>query len=261
MSGDVTSSPVLAGDNHEATRQEVARLGAVLAGLELELTEMRLALSRFEVHYYERVGQKYLELDLLLARLAEARAGSSPQDIDLAELARSARDEARRSSEEYERFIADPAPPREKAPITGEMKALYRTIASRIHPDRAVDDESRTVRTRLMAELNDAYAHGDRERMEDIAARWEASSDAFGGPGTAAREQEHLARVAARLRLRISSMDQEIARMKRSSLFILMTQVQQAEKAGRDLLGDLGEEIERKVRTARDELDGLGFGG
>lgn len=255
MSGELTRTAA----GYDSARREVARLSALLAGRELELAETRLALSRFEALYYTRVGSLYVEIDRLRARLAEVRAKDLPDDSSFAAEARRFREEARRSAEEYARFADTPPPPDEKVGATAESRRLYRRIAARLHPDLARDDASRNARTRLMAELNDAYARGDVHAMEGILARWESSPEMVEGFGPEA-ERERLARVAARLREKIAEAEREIARLKGAPLHLLMVRVRDAERAGRDLLGELAEKIALKIGLLRKELADLAGG-
>ena len=66
-----------------------------------------------------------------------------------------------------------------------DIKKLYRKIASTIHPDKATDETTWQFRTRLMAELNEAYANRDITRMQAILVEWKQSPDAVPGEGIA----------------------------------------------------------------------------
>jgi hypothetical protein len=52
-----------------------------------------------------------------------------------------------------------------KAPREPGLRALYRDLALRFHPDRAADDASRAHHEAMMREVNAAYHGGDTERL------------------------------------------------------------------------------------------------
>lgn len=247
MNGELFVTMEAGDEQLREARIELGRLSELLAARELELSDSRIALSRFEGLYYARLGRKYAELDELLARIAAVQAAESNEGDFRWDQARRAREQAERSGREYRRRSVEPVHPEPKPKLAEEIKKLYRSIAARIHPDRAVDEESRAIRTRLMAELNEAYARGDAARMRDISARWD---DGGRGEGYAVEELERLARIMERLKNRIGSIERELERISLSPLGVLMEKVRQAEAVGRDLLTTLAEELDLKISLA-----------
>jgi len=170
----------------EAKRSELSALSDRLAESELQFAELKLSLASFQRRYFHEVGSKYIELDDLRAQIAETLAKKKPDEVEAEVKAKEARQQAEASSREYESFAKDSQKEADYEPPSDECKKLYRRIASIIHPDKALDDAKRELGTRLMKDLNDAYAKRDMKRMERILAEWEESPDAVSGEGTGA---------------------------------------------------------------------------
>lgn len=137
-----------------------------------------------------------------------------------------------------------------------EAKKLYRKIASIIHPDKATDDKSRHIRTRLMAELNEAYAQKDIPKMRNILNQWHESPEAISGEGTAA-DLVRTIRAIAQIKRRISEIEAEIAEIMTSDINVLMTKVHDADLAGRDILAEMSVSIDSEIHDARNKLASL----
>lgn len=251
MNGKLFATMAAGDEKLREARVEMGRLSELLAIRELELSDTRIALSRFEGLYYARLGRKYAELDELLARIAAVQAAESDEGDIRSEQARRAWEQAERSGHEYRRRSVEPIHPEPRPKVAEEIKKLYRSIAARIHPDRAVDEESRSLRTRLMAELNEAYARGDAARMRDISTRWDEGGRGDENP---MEELGRLARTMERLKNRIGIIERELERIRLTPLGVLMNKVREAEAVGRDLLATLAEELEISLagRALRD---------
>src|SRR3990167_169899 len=173
-------------DELELKRIELAKLLELLAEKELELTTLRNAVLHFENRYLMEVGIKYVELDEINAQIAEKMARQNPQDTAFQEESETARETANSTAKEFhsheipkeEEFSKDFKP-------SEEIKKLYRQIAMKIHPDRATGEKEREHQTKLMAEVNDAYANGDIERLRQILQEWESSPESVKGEGIA----------------------------------------------------------------------------
>lgn len=238
-------------------RAELDVVSGLLAEKELELEELRLTVGRFQHRYFSEVGSKYAELDELHAQIAEARARNRRNDQQAQETAAKARDKARRTAADYECFDnpGDFVP--KTSDVSENIKKLYRKIALIIHPDKATDDGSRDVRTRLMAKLNEAYAEGDDERMKDILSEFQSSPDTVAGEGTGA-DLVRVIRTIAQVRHRISEIAKEIAQIKVSDICQLMIEVQKATEGGRDVLREMAKAAGRDIDEARRELGQVG---
>ncbi len=246
---------------HDQPRQELEKQRAALleklAELDLQLADLRAELQAFERRYYQVVGHLYVELDEIQARLAVARARYAPEQPELWTAARQARHQAQQTAREYHEASADLPEKEPPPPPDPDLKKLFRTIASQIHPDRAEDEKSRQLRTELMAKLNAAYAQRDRQAMENILRHWRESPASVTGEDTAA-DLERLRRQIVQLQQRAAEREHELADLYDSERFRLLQQVSMAQDQGRDLLAELAEDIVRRIRIARAALDETG---
>ena len=236
-----------------AKKSELSFLSELLAEKELEFEELKLSVARFQHRYFVEVGCKYVELDDLLAQLTEARAQRRPDDVEAKAAATEARERASATAAEYEGFESSPDISKGKPTIPDHAKKLYRKIASLIHPDKATDERSRNIRSKLMAELNEAYAAGNVNRMREILAEWESSPDTVTGEGTAA-DLVRVIRAIAQVRQRFSEIEKEIARIRASDIHSLMLEVHKADSAGKDILQEMAASVDCQIDRARAEL-------
>ena len=240
----------------EAKRREWEALSAAVAEKELELEELKLRVRRFEHRYYAELGHRYAELDQLRARIATLRAQQTPEDPDLAEEAEQAQAQAGESAREYEYAQAKPPPSPAKPEVEEDVRALYRQVAKQVHPDKADDEASIPVRTRLMAALNEARENNDIERMRDIQREWDSRPESVSGD-TATARLERLNRAIAHLQARLDAIAAEIEAIQASDIHALMIQTQDAEREGRDLFAEIGALLDTEIEAAREELAAL----
>ncbi len=234
-------------------RAELDRLCAMLADKELQLEDMQLSVARFQSRYFTEVGKKYVEIDELRAKLAELRSRNSPQDQAKKDAAHVARETANKSAEEYQDSDSSAKPQLTDTEASETAKKLYRQIASTIHPDKSTDKKSRQLRTRLMAELNEAYAQRDIERMQIILSEWEQSPDAIEGEGTAL-ELVRTIRAIAQVKRRMAEIEKTIADLAASDTHVLMVEVNKADLQGRNILAEMTESIDLEIDQIRKEM-------
>jgi hypothetical protein len=240
-------------DELATKKAELERLSQLLAEKELDLEELKLTVAAFQHRYYSQVGKRYVELDELRAQIAELKARQTPQDHELNQEAVRARTQARKAAEEYEGVDIEPQKDSLEPEESEEAKRLYRKIASIIHPDKATDDKSRHVRTRMMSELNEAYAQKDITKMQNILDQWHESPEAISGEGTAA-ELVRTIRAIAQIKRRIFEIEAEISSIMTSDIHVLMVKVHDADLAGRDILAEMLVSIDSEIQDARNEL-------
>lgn len=231
-------------------------LATQLAEKEFALTELTLALRRFEHAYNETVGHKYVRLDELRAWIATLLASRTPEEPEVRQRAEEAREQAQQSSEDYERIRMEPQPRAVSADEAEDIRGLYLKLAKRIHPDKAEDESTIPLRTRLMAALNEAREQNDLERMRRIAAEWEASPESADGQPGEGRLQR-IERAIAHARTRLDELDQTMAAITGSELYSLHTRVQEAAQEGRDLLAEMAAQVDKDIAAAQAELERL----
>jgi len=234
-------------------KAELERLSDFLAEKELDLEELKLTVTQFQRRYYSEVGKRYVELDELRAQIAELKARQKPQDHELNQEAARARTQARKAAEEYEDIDIESQKDLEESEESEDAKRLYRKIASIIHPDKATDDESCHIRTKLMAELNEAYAQKDIVKMQGILDKWHESPEAVSGEGTGA-ELVRTIRAIAQIKRRISEIEKEMSEIMTSDIHVLMVKVHDADLAGRNILLEMSVQIASEIQDARNEL-------
>jgi hypothetical protein len=244
MSSDIVPNQTPEELELQRKQAELAALEADLIQRELDLATLRAELAEFESRYLRTVGVLYAELDEIEAQIAEAQARRRPSDSEMQEQATRARARAQESSE----TAKDISVPKPKP--TESLKRLFREVAKRIHPDLAANDTNRERREKLMAEVNLAYENGDEAKLRSILADWESSPDTVGGEGVGA-ELIRVIRKIAQIQKRLTDIDAEIQQLNTSDLYQLRAKAGEAEKQGRDLLKEMGSQVEQQVAAAK----------
>lgn len=235
---------------------ELAQLESELAESELNLATLLADLHAFEQQYVRRTGAAYAQLDELKARIAEALAGRS-QDAQAKAEAEEARRRAQESKETSDRVAGLGESP--FVYRSDELKALYRAVARKIHPDLGKDDADRERRTRLMAEANRAYEAGDEARLAAILAGWEDSPDSFDGADIAAQLARVVKRIA-QVRARLDAISREVASVQERTLWQLKEKVEAAREQGRDLIQEIVDIVSEQIARERQRLNDVQAG-
>jgi hypothetical protein len=246
------------GEELARKKASLAALEAQLADRELELASLRADLTLFEKRYLQTVGRRYAMLDDLKAKIADARARQNPHKRDAREQARQARSKA----EESARAVGEECPGAPSLndatslsePARSErLKKLFRQAAMLLHPDRTLDGAEAEKRRHLMADLNDAYARGDEERIRAILRDWHASPENVPGDGPGA-ELVRVIRTVAQLEKRFRTISAETDQLRRGELFKLKQAVEEAQANGRNLLKEMCERLDGDIAEARESL-------
>jgi hypothetical protein len=219
----------------EKLEVEQLQLEEQVALFELERETTKTDVARFQKRYYDIVGRLYVELDKLLAGLAQQRAAAMPDDVQAQLQAQAAQDKARKSAEEAGLIEAQPEPPAE---ITLECKKAYRKAAMLMHPDRATTEAERARRTSMMALVNLAYERGDQAELEKLIVEFGEDPEAIEGVDVASKTLKATRRIA-QLRRRLSEIEQELDAIREAEIFNLMSTVEEAESMGDNPLGEM----------------------
>lgn len=236
----------------EKKRAELSTLEEELAQKELDLTTLQVSLEDLRRRYLRIVGVKLTQLDEIEAQIAEILARLEPKNEEVQEKADRSRTQAQESAnatgsiaeEEYE---AGPFRPSE------DLKQLYRDLAKKVHPDLSPDDHARERRHVFMQEVNRAYAERNEERLRSLLHEWERSPDSVSGEGTGA-ELIRIIRQIAMVHARIEAISKEMENHKESELYKLKLKIDEAEDEGRDLLSDMGDEVDVQIEDANTRL-------
>jgi len=124
-----------------AKRAELAEAESRLVDRELDFATLLLEWRTFERRYLRHIGVRLAEVDELEAQIKEEQRRRNPSDWLARRLALEARAKARESAGVIDNAAA-PAPRQAKAleetvEPSENIKALYRAVAKRVHPDRS----------------------------------------------------------------------------------------------------------------------------
>jgi chromosome segregation ATPase len=232
-------------------REELAAVKAALAERELELTDFRSQLAVFQGRYMRQVGVLYAELDDWQARVAELQAKFDGSQ-SVRERAAQAREQARTT---YEAAHGEASRAPDFQP-SADLKALFREVAKRIHPDFAKGAEDEQRRTRAMAQANEAYSRGDAEALQRILNEYRDGSDSVPGEGIGA-ELIRLIRQISQAKNRLAAIEKELGELQQSEIALLRQDADAAQQQGRDLLADLATTTRAEIARTKKEYEVL----
>jgi len=132
-----------------------------------------------------------------------------------------------------------------------DIRTLYRRLARAYHPDHASDDRDRDYRHQVMAQINDAYANQDIRTLHNLARQKDRIDVETPIQDIELRELEA---VYNQLRRRIFQLKQQIFELKNCDLMQLKVEVSVARARGRDMLGEMAEQLEATYRQHLQEL-------
>lgn len=226
-------------------REQLAAVRNVLAERESELAQVRAELTTFEGRYLRQVGTLYAELDELEARIAE-------REVDLYDS-----DSARRRAEETwqqaqqsrEAAFGEAIQAAEFDPPPN-LKALFREVAKRIHPDFARDDSELKHFTLLMASANQAYKRGDTETLQRLLDDHREITSFITGEDSAA-ELLRIMRQIRHAERDMAALEEERHTLLSGELGLLHIDAKVAAQQHRDLLAELATSLREQIADAR----------
>lgn len=243
-------------DENARLRGELDLLTQELAELELELATAQAEVADFTRRYHELVGRRLADLDDLHAELARRRAEAAVDDMEILREAQSARARADQSRREQQRYAEAERERTDEKPFTPtqDLKKLFRQLAQKIHPDRAVSEADRAWRTQLMSEANRAYRAGDERALREVASLWREGARPE-RPGRVAADG--LAAQVAQLKRRVAEIEGELNRLFGSKLYELFTAANIARRTGRDLLQEMADRLDGEIAQAQARIRSL----
>ncbi|MGI4852451.1 MAG: hypothetical protein ACRYF4_00220 [Janthinobacterium lividum] len=228
--------------------EELAALRVALASGETALAKVRAKLKTFEDRYFREVGVLYAELDELEAGIAEREAR-----LYDSETARSRAAEAREQANNSRDAAADHAEPVEMPDPSPSLKALFRDVAKRIHPDVAQDNAEAEFFTLLMARANQAYRRGDAETLQRMLDD-HRDPVGFAGVDGIAAETGRAVRQVQHVRRDLAALESERYTLLSSELAGLQRDAEAVAGEGRDLLLELAAGLHPQIADARYRL-------
>lgn len=246
--------------NSETPAPEQLELDAKLAQLETleeryaevqtEYATLQNALAAFKLRYWRRVGSLYARLDEVRAEIARLRARLAPRDPLRQAAAKTAHTQAQASAEAARALDVDPGS--EEFSPSDDLRKYYRMAAKVVHPDRAGDDEDRSLRDEIMARINVAYRDGHVHTIQALIDEYQMRAQP--GEDDAATRLIRTIRLMSRVREQITSIGQTTATLRESGLYRLYKAVEEAEARGEDKLRIIEIGIERDISRAEGEL-------
>lgn len=134
--------------------------------------------------------------------------------------------------------------------IQPALKALWRELVSRFHPDLAACPDEKQRRTEIMKSLNSAYSKKDIGWLESFSSECRVVEYSF----------DNMQELAERITRLDSAIDGERGRMKELKdgvWFEWMCEIKEAKDQGRDLLADLERNLSLELNDKIRQLDNL----
>jgi hypothetical protein len=253
-------------DSLDALRTEIEQKREFVARLEQERTDLELEIAAFEATYNADVKPLQDELDAINLHIQEYElrnellrfrgnrlsAVQLEAEVELRLLGQRAQTTCNDTPPPHarQRWESIPHPVEPDIVTKAELKSLYRELAKRFHPDLATNDRQRESHGARMAEINDAYAHGDLEVLRHAADESDVRASL---PPTLAEllaERDRLDALIIRLR-------QNIAELNRDPLMLLKIDTALARHSRRDLLAEMATNVHIKIVERRGELNRL----
>ena len=245
---------------HELTRrrEQLQDLQRYLAVIEADHDGARAKLLGFRLRYLDALGPLMRELEELEAQLQQATTLLSValkrQGVDAPV---SASQRAKAWPDIPALPAATPLPPEPTGPLTDlpppSLKTLYRRAAMRFHPDLAPHGPEREVCEQRMMVVNDAYANGDRHKLETLLlAAGELPERVIGGPADAVRAWLGLCEHLVQGRIRI--VQAQTAVLHNLQMHQLRVAIERAEAGGMKPLDIMAARLRTQIAERRQEL-------
>ena len=242
----------------ERRRAALSDLQRYLGSQEREFGNLRSQIQCFVDRYVSALGPLYLELDALESQLhnatfelaealrrsgIDARSPKPPKPTDMPRLP--LLPAGAPLAPEPHGGLVDLAPP--------PLKTLYRRAAMRLHPDLAPTDRERQQREQQMMVVNEAYACGDRARLEALLlAAGEDPVKVTGGNADALRHWLSRSEQAVQGRLRV--VQAHLALLAAHPMHQLWQAITLAEAKGLDPLDVMANRLRAQIAERRQEV-------
>jgi hypothetical protein len=220
---------------------QVSKLEMLLAERRAELVALQQELRAFKERYARVVGAR-------LAELGEVERGVREAEARLFDLETEAEAEG-------DAAAAD-EPPVAAASGKSAMRKLFWSVARLFHPDHAADEREAERRHAVMAEASRAYQEGDAESLHTLLG--DEQLQFFCTTQGADEGVEDLAGRFLRLKGELSTVEFGVKRIRQDALYRLKLEADEEERAGRDRLSLMAENIDRQITKARRRLEHLG---
>lgn len=248
----------------DALKREIAEKRAALARAQDELRRLQKEIEGFARQYDQIVGPLAAQLDRLQERLEQLRPATL-SDAGLwgpyASFEESFDAKYRRPLQDTRYSSSGVGVPRPTDPVT--LRALYRGLVRRYHPDSTQDAARKIEFTIRMAQINAAYRAGDAKALYALDGQ-RPPEQMVGQPMPDLRHMNRLPGLSDLLdlsrKLDIEITDVQIVHrnLLQSPLMELKIEYSVSRARGANLLRDIAERMRREIRTVQAELDRRG---
>ena len=236
---------------------ELNRREAELASLEAELLEAQVVLKvledelgEFSRRQQDLFSKRYSRLDKLEADLAAARAEHEPTSSNKIR-SDPPEDQARADREEFMAQALAPTPP---PPPDDSLRALYKKLVKRLHPDHARDEADRSQRDHWMRQLTKAWADRDYETLRRIVTHTHDLSEHPASSGSTARRLVAVLRGIADQQASLRETVTKIETLHSSPLGLMRDAAEFARAQGHDMLASLAADLDSQITAKQREL-------
>ena len=222
-----------------------------LSAAEAELSSLQAGLQRFEQELDALLGPLLDQLSTLEGEVQTLTA----QVIDLRETRLFGQARAVYTGPVFSSPSPPeplPAAPSLPADPKAELKALYRTLARRYHPDLARTESDRRHNSEQMIAINQAYTAGDLSSLRRLAGL----SAQPGAPEVALPDQP-AATELEQVQRRLRQVQAQINQLHALPIVQLSLEAKLARRQGRSLLSEMANDLRRKVKRKMAERDYL----
>ena len=236
----------------EAKQRQVEALTIAIETLKSEVDVFERRYNAHISHYYLELDKVELETKEYRLRLQLRRENVNAKEIE--KRVESCFRASRARVDAYEEVNeAAPTPQADKLPDTKakHLQDLYRKLAKRYHPDKAMDTKAEERREQLMPLINRAYHEQDVETLERLSL---GGTEIHVPEKSVPEKRRTLQTELSRLNRAASQLRLEINRLKIGRTYQLKQQVENAKESGSDLLATLAKDLERKIKASRGQL-------
>lgn len=225
--------------------RELAAVREVLAQRERELEHLRDQLFSFEGRYIRQVGVLYRQLEEWEERIAELLVSRESPEDRAAQLLKSQEESM---AAEIDAMVAESQGEAPQEPAL-DLKALFRELAKRIHPDFATDHHDERHRTRLMAQANEALRREDAAALQRMLNGHDPSID-LSNPAAVRAELKRVKKLIREVQQDTASAASEMDALAHSEMAKLRDSTTAAALHGRDLLAELAARVKGRIGMA-----------
>lgn len=222
---------------------------------EARLSEQLARISAFEFQLRTHLEPLTRRLDDLQVEIAELQrqlrrlqdswmSATEPEADELWRAWRMSTAAGAAADDDYRYHSAPASPPPPASRKRAEaIKAVYRQLARRFHPDFALDEDDRSYRTGVMMAINAAYTAGDLEKLEQLTREPDPPRPHY----TPEEMALALLREIDRCQTRLAEIATDLQRLAQHPSALLEARAERLAKKGRDLFAELASELRDRV--------------